>query len=55
MSGIEAMLPWLNVLFLPGMMYIIRLERRILTLELTIHHALAKHGYFVHDVVDKPA
>lgn len=45
MMEVTQFLPWLNVLILPGIAYIIRLERRILTLEITIQHALSKREW----------
>lgn len=44
MNEVASLLPWLNVLILPAIGYIIKLERRILTLEITIQHALKLRG-----------
>lgn len=40
MTEVAQYLPWLNVLILPGVAYVVRLERRILLLEVAIQHAL---------------
>lgn len=42
MNEVATLLPWLNLLIVPAIGYIIRLERRILTLEITIRHALRR-------------
>ena len=42
MMEITQFLPWLNVLLLPGVAYVIRLERRIITMEVQIQLMLSR-------------
>lgn len=42
MMEITHFLPWLNVLLVPGVAYVIRLERRIITMEVQIQLMLTK-------------